>query len=1194
MSIGEIVLAFVHQFAGGWQGVSYAAIFGGLILAVVNAIRFLRGSVMLSTDPVAVMDPFAWRVVFWSAVPSIYWPLALIWAGFQLGGLARLFWQLTILVLVGMMVSLSIRMLRHESRTADEVAGTAVAVVISLSALLMFGLLFIARLTTARTSEVFDGGADLFGDSFYETTKSLVVAPGVLLLVLIGMALWRGSWRDGPVRTEAARERARWRSSMPPLRMHGRLGWWVAFGGIWFVAALFIAPYIGYEHLSIFGIQTQEFGKLAYFAVLALILIRYSDGFRIQHARSGSAPGPSDGMLMSWADIFTMWARAISRRAHIGLPLVLFGAVAIANTVRGDLGPTVPMLLATVPVVLLVVRVQARRSLTATKSAGIDQELVVSRNSWLYSKPLFTIAGLFLVIAVVTTALIGHGRARVDAWADPWAYPWTSQCSNDLVADPAPMALPAGSRPCLYTFAAVRANERSQVSQAVAVLNDGGLWGRGLADSTSGRVPAGPYDFILALIWSKLGALVVLLLSSLIVLLAYALARLPIVLRNGSRAGLPGTVTFAPVYAAGIAATILAQFVLQLTMTVGLVPHSGLTAPFLSQGFQSTVAMGLGVITAVVAAYRSAPASGKTDPGFVVRSTRRRPRLPVAFVVFATVLVVVIGTIVEPYQGLSEARRQCTERDVDRDTGQVHSTECSTDLVASASSNAFIDLGGGPAFEWGSGTWMPTGSSGLSVADMGGILLPGVLPSALSSARANPQRAGAAARLIPPVSKGGAATLKLTVVPGIQRAIATATESNGPDDAMPLPAGVAVLDAGTGAVLGLASAPTRRAATAATVSHRSWDAQGDFERALAQANRRIGQWRLDGHDVERSVCDGLPEAKGCVQWQAIEELPRSVSRDPADLRRFVAGDQTVRLPADDENRFFGTTFGLGSSFKVVIAAAYLRQEGTTADDLLPAPKSVIVNGQTIENYGNSACPFAVDDKISLTNALAVSCNTAFVLLVQRLGWDRVRDTAELFGFQVDATESDTAWLTGGGTGVASTVPSDPKDVGNVALGGGAVAGTPLQMATVMAAVANHGKAIEPSLVSTVTYQDNPAATWVSAAQSRTVMSPTAAQQLRIGLARTVLPGGTAAGMKAPDGGALWVKSGTHELLSPNQPSAPGDFVRQIAWMVGFVEIQGHGPVAFAVEVATRDERAGAQRVRFLAQQTIDAIAAEGR
>ncbi|MFC7478963.1 penicillin-binding transpeptidase domain-containing protein [Luedemannella flava] len=187
------------------------------------------------------------------------------------------------------------------------------------------------------------------------------------------------------------------------------------------------------------------------------------------------------------------------------------------------------------------------------------------------------------------------------------------------------------------------------------------------------------------------------------------------------------------------------------------------------------------------------------------------------------------------------------------------------------------------------------------------------------------------------------------------------------------------------------------------------------------------------------------------------------------------------------NRAVGKWYGLGSTFKVVIAAAYL-SGGGHPDDELDAPLTVPLAPEVvIHNAGGGACPGGESGTITLTRALAVSCNTAFVTLAARLGWPAIAEQARRFGMTVGACRDEKpAFLAHRGAGtVESCVPADVDGVaiGNNTLGGQDVQGTPMAMATVLAAIANGGTTVAPTLLRSVRHPGSERSSTRSAGRS---------------------------------------------------------------------------------------------------------------
>lgn len=128
-----------------------------------------------------------------------------------------------------------------------------------------------------------------------------------------------------------------------------------------------------------------------------------------------------------------------------------------------------------------------------------------------------------------------------------------------------------------------RQDEGYQLERSMTAIGSGGVLGVGLGEGNghaSGRVPERQTDFVFAVIGNEtgfLGSAVVVLLF--VVLLAGILA---VALRNRDPAG--------RLICVGVFAWFGFQAFVNLAMTVGLLPVTGLTLPFLSNGKSSMVA----------------------------------------------------------------------------------------------------------------------------------------------------------------------------------------------------------------------------------------------------------------------------------------------------------------------------------------------------------------------------------------------------------------------------------------------------------------------------------------------------------------------------------------------------------------------------------------------------------------------------
>jgi len=151
----------------------------------------------------------------------------------------------------------------------------------------------------------------------------------------------------------------------------------------------------------------------------------------------------------------------------------------------------------------------------------------------------------------------------------------------------------------------------------------------------------------------------------------------------------------------------------------------------------------------------------------------------------------------------------------------------------------------------------------------------------------------------------------------------------------------------------------------------------------------------------------------------------------------------------------------GSTFKLVTTAAALASGRFTADTVIPGPATYRLPNSTKEIRNWNRQPCGPDGEVTLAQALAVSCNTAFAWLGTQIGADALRAQAQAFGFDT-AFELPLKAAT-------SDFPTDPDPAQTAmsAIGQFDVRATALQMAMVAAAVGNNGVVMRPYLVQEV-------------------------------------------------------------------------------------------------------------------------------
>jgi len=235
----------------------------------------------------------------------------------------------------------------------------------------------------------------------------------------------------------------------------------------------------------------------------------------------------------------------------------------------------------------------------------------------------------------------------------------------------------------------------------------------------------------------------------------------------------------------------------------------------------------------------------------------------------------------------------------------------------------------------------------------------------------------------------------------------------------------------------------------------------------------------------------------------------------------------VNNPIGGYDRVLRGQYPPGSTYKVVTATAAL-MAGLTEQTVVPCPGTVDVSGVTFKNAHEEAL-----GPLTVRSALAQSCNTAFVNIREQIHETDMQRAAALYGF--DGTPPLPIASAGG----LYPKPTGPVDEAASAFGQAAVAASPLQMASVAAAVG--GGTWHQPFVAGTSPRSHP-------------LPPGVDAQLQ-DMMRAVVVEGTAAPVSFP--GTVYGKTGTAEYGSAPKGQDPPTH----AWFIGY-----RGTVAFAVIV----------------------------
>jgi peptidoglycan glycosyltransferase len=220
-------------------------------------------------------------------------------------------------------------------------------------------------------------------------------------------------------------------------------------------------------------------------------------------------------------------------------------------------------------------------------------------------------------------------------------------------------------------------------------------------------------------------------------------------------------------------------------------------------------------------------------------------------------------------------------------------------------------------------------------------------------------------------------------------------------------------------------------------------------------------------EAQQTAIDALGGQKGSVvaivpstgEIRAMASIPQYDPNEVASNQGFTRLNQDPDAPLF--NRATQAGYQPGSTMKVVTATAAL-ESGEGPDTTLSGENGKVISGVPLQNAGGEDL-----GEIDMTTALTNSVNTWWAEMGENLGTDEMYKYMDRFGFNReppldypgDQLASSGEFFEGKLLGPGS----DQIDVGRMAIGQDKLNVTPLQMAMVVAAVANDGELMEPRL-----------------------------------------------------------------------------------------------------------------------------------
>lgn len=260
---------------------------------------------------------------------------------------------------------------------------------------------------------------------------------------------------------------------------------------------------------------------------------------------------------------------------------------------------------------------------------------------------------------------------------------------------------------------------------------------------------------------------------------------------------------------------------------------------------------------------------------------------------------------------------------------------------------------------------------------------------------------------------------------------------------------------------------------------------------------------------------------------------------------------TTMASAEDNGAFVNrVTQGLyppGSTFKIITTAAALENMPETLERRFNCTGTMLVKGTTITEAAQQ-----IHGTVTMKQAFAKSCNTAFGALSLELGYAKLSQTASSFAFGDNFLFRDLVVY----NAQYPTTNQSQDDLAWSGVGQGRVLVTPLHMALITGAIANDGVMVEPRMMLSATTSKGATRTLQPTRSYKRVTTSATAQMIKEYMIECVVSG---TGSRAQISGVT-VAGKTGSAETSDDKTIPTH-----AWFVGFIDDAKH-PLAVAVVV----------------------------
>ncbi len=297
---------------------------------------------------------------------------------------------------------------------------------------------------------------------------------------------------------------------------------------------------------------------------------------------------------------------------------------------------------------------------------------------------------------------------------------------------------------------------------------------------------------------------------------------------------------------------------------------------------------------------------------------------------------------------------------------------------------------------------------------------------------------------------------------------------------------------------------------------------------------------------------------------AILALASTPAFDPNTFARGIKSDEWSGLIKDRlrplSNRATQGQYPPGSTFKIIMAIAGLEEGVMNPESFISDPGFYPFGNRNFRDWKQGG-----HGAVNLHKAIVESCDTYFYQLGPKLGVDKIAKWSRAFGLgektgialddERGGTIPDTEWKR-----KRFRQPWFPGETLSVAIGQGYVTATPLQMANMMAAVANGGKLYRPRLVNKVESVDGATVREYGPELIRTIdLKPDTLTRVHNALADVVSGAGGTGGAARSQVISVAGKTGTAQVIEMKgaylKSEQLSQFQRDHAWFVAYAPAQ---------------------------------------